>query len=164
MSEASRLEASISVAEWESIDLGQFVIRCVEAYRNVHEGRALLTEIQEGGAAVRCAPDLLAQALDKLVDNAVSLSGKGDEITVGLCREDAQWALFVRNTGSRLPEDLQERLFDSLVSLRERPGETPHLGLGLYIVRLIAEVHGGEVNAANLPDGAGVEFRITIPV
>jgi dedicated sortase system histidine kinase len=164
MSEASRLEASISVAEWESIDLGQFVIRCVEAYRNVHEGRALLTEIQAGGAAVRCAPDLLAQALDKLVDNAVSLSGKGDEITVGLCREDAQWALFVRNTGSRLPEDLQERLFDSLVSLRERPGETPHLGLGLYIVRLIAEVHGGEVNAANLPDGAGVEFRITIPV
>jgi signal transduction histidine kinase len=164
MSEASRLEASISVAEWETIDPGQFVDHCVEAYRNVHEGRALLTEIQEGGAPVRCAPDLLAQALDKLVDNAVSLSGKDDKITVGLTREDAHWGLFVRNTGSCLPEDLQERLFDSLVSLRERPGAAPHLGLGLYIVRLIAEVHGGGVSAANLPDGAGVEFRMSIPV
>ena len=164
MSEASRLEASISVAEWETIDLGRFVTRCVEAYRNVHEGRNLDIRVQQEGPPVKCAPDLLAQALDKLVDNAVSLSGQDDEITVGLNFDDTRCELFVRNTGSHLPEDLQERLFDSLVSLRERPGAVPHLGLGLYIVRLIAQVHGGDVNAANLADSAGVEFRISIPV
>jgi len=164
MSEASRLEASISVAEWETIDLAQLVTRCVEAYRNVHEGRKLLIQVQQGDLPVKCAPDLLAQALDKLVDNAVSLSGQDDEITVGLEIDAAHCQLFVRNTGSRLPEAFQEQLFDSLVSLRERPGETPHLGLGLYIVRLIAEVHDGEVSATNLAGHKGVEFRISIPV
>ena len=164
MSEASRLEASISVAEWETIDLGQFVTRCVEAYRNVHEGRNLRIQVQRGGPPVKCAPDLLAQALDKLVDNAVSLSEQDDEITVGLDFDEASCELFVRNTGSSLPEAFQEQLFDSLVSLRDRPGEAPHLGLGLYIVRLIAEVHDGEVSAANLAGEQGVEFRISIPV
>jgi len=44
-----------------------------------------------------------------------------------------------------------------------RPGE-PHLGLGLYIVRLIAEFHGGRVAAANRPDGSGVVFELCFPV
>ena len=40
-----------------------------------------------------------------------------------------------------------------------RAPAVPHLGLGLFIVRLVAELHGGEARAVNLPDGAGVEFR-----
>jgi signal transduction histidine kinase len=110
-----------------------------------------------------CAPDLLAQALDKLVDNAMSLSGMEDEISVILRRTDQQYELAVRNTGSRLPAELQERLFDSLVSLRDTRGEGPHLGLGLYIVRLVAAAHNGAVRARNLPAEEGVEFVITLP-
>ncbi|MFC1690489.1 sensor histidine kinase, partial [Pseudomonadota bacterium] len=163
MSEASRLEASIAVAEWETIDLGELLKRCVEGYRSVHPGRTLLTRIPKEDAPLKCAPDLLAQALDKLVDNAVSMSTDADEVTVGYGLSDAAYELFVRNTGSHLPEELQDRLFDSLVSLRDRPGPTPHLGLGLYIVRLVAEVHGGTANAQNLPNDQGVEFRICIP-
>ena len=57
-------------------------------------------------------------------------------------------------------------LFDSLVSLRERTapreGATPHLGLGLYVVRLVAELHRGRASAANLADGSGAEFTITL--
>src|SRR6185312_14093572 len=47
-----------------------------------------------------------------------------------------------------LPAAMQGRLFDSLVSLRDKavPGEAPHLGLGLYVVRLVAERHGGSVS------------------
>ena len=58
---------------------------------------------------------------------------------------------------------LRERLFDSLVSLRDKRGENPHLGLGLYIVRLVAAAHGGSVTARNLPGDGGVEFRIHLP-
>ena len=72
--------------------------------------------------------------------------------------------MLVSNTGSRLPEELQERLFDSLVSMREKRGSGPHLGLGLYIVRLVAEAHNGSVCARELPGEEGVEFRITLPV
>jgi signal transduction histidine kinase len=77
----------------------------------------------------------------------------------------------VANTGSRLPGSLQDKLFDSLVSVRERRSDTPHLGLGLYIVRLVAEAHGGRAAARNLGtgenvrgQGEGVEFTIAIPV
>ena len=63
-----------------------------------------------------------------------------------------------------LPAAMQGRLFDSLVSLRDkaRPGDAPHLGLGLYVVRLVAERHAGSVSARNLDDGSGVAFSITL--
>jgi signal transduction histidine kinase len=61
---------------------------------------------------------------------------------------------------------MQDRLFDSLVSLRERSargaGETPHLGLGLHVVRLVADLHNGIAAAANLADGSGVEFSLRL--
>lgn len=163
MSEASRLEASIGVAEWETIDLSELVRRCVEGYRAVHPGRNLLVQVPAEPLQLKCAPDLLAQALDKLVDNAISMSRENDTVTVILRSGDEGCELAVRNTGSALPDDLQERLFDSLVSLRKKRGAEPHLGLGLYIVRLVAAAHNGDASARNLPAGEGVEFLITIP-
>ncbi len=41
-------------------------------------------------------------------------------------------------------------------------GRTPHLGLGLYIVRMIAEYHGGRITAQNLGDGSGVVFSLRL--
>ncbi|MCH7507233.1 MAG: hypothetical protein IID60_08025 [Proteobacteria bacterium] len=164
MSEASRLEASIRVAEWEEIDLRSLVRHCAEAYRSVHPGRRLETELPNDPATVTCAPELLAQALDKLVDNAVSLTTDQDVVTLAIKKESGQYLISVSNTGTRLPEEFQERLFDSLVSLREKRGAAPHLGLGLYIVRLVAATHNGSVQARNLPAQGGVEFTISIPV
>jgi len=164
MSEASRLEASIGAADWETVDLASLVRRCAEGYRAVHPGRNLSALVVEEKMPIKCAPDLLAQALDKLVDNAVSMSGEDDEVTITLQSVDNCYELAVRNTGSRLPDELQERLFDSLVSLREKRGAGPHLGLGLYIVRLVAAAHNGSVSARNLPAGEGVEFLITLPL
>jgi signal transduction histidine kinase len=163
MSEASRLEAAIGVAEWEEIDLCGLVNESVDAYRSIHAGRQLSAQVPGRPVLLDCAPDLLAQALDKLVDNAVSLSGEDDEVTVSLRDRESVCELTVRNTGSRLPEELSGRLFDSLVSLREKRGAAPNLGLGLYIVRLVAAAHGGEVSARNLDDGQGVEFMIRLP-
>ncbi len=105
---------------------------------------------------------ILAQALDKLVDNAVTLSGEDDHVRVRVEREPDETRLIVENSGTRLPDSLTERLFDSLVSLRDVPGEAPHLGLGLYIVRLVAEAHGGQARASN--NSTGVEFTIALPV
>jgi signal transduction histidine kinase len=163
MSEASRLEAAIGAADWEKVNLSELVKHCCDGYGSVHEGRTLTTRIPAQPMLLLCAPDLLAQALDKLVDNAMSLSGMEDEISVILRCTDQQYELAVRNTGSRLPAELQERLFDSLVSLRDKRGEGPHLGLGLYIVRLVAAAHNGAVRARNLPAEEGVEFVITLP-
>ena len=62
-----------------------------------------------------------------------------------------------------LPAAMRHRLFDSLVSVRASGGERSHLGLGLYIVTLIAEFHGGRVEADNLPDGSGVRIGVVLP-
>lgn len=163
MSEASRLEAAIGAAEWETVDLGDLVSSSVSGYRAVWPGRRIELRLPDGEARLWCAPDLLVQALDKLVDNALSLSATGDEVRVILRREGGCWELAVQNTGSELPRDFQDRLFDSLVSVRERRGPEPHLGLGLYIVRLVVAAHRGEVSARNLPDGGGVEFLVRLP-
>ena len=163
MSEANRLEASIAVADWEEINLLDLLSHCVEAYSTVHTGRKLQHEWPPGPVPIKCAPELLAQALDKLVDNAMSLTGPEDTIQIALELNDDFYDICVRNSGTCLPEEFQDRLFDSLVSVRDKRGSSPHLGLGLYIVKLVAEAHNGSVHARNLDSESGVEFVISLP-
>jgi two-component system, OmpR family, sensor histidine kinase ChvG len=60
---------------------------------------------------------------------------------------------------------MQGKLFESMVSVRKDEGRgEPHLGLGLYIVRLVAEFHGGKVEALDREDGSGVVIRVTCPL
>jgi signal transduction histidine kinase len=176
MSEASRLEAAISVADWEMVDLTTWLQGCAEGYRSVHPQRQIETRLPTGPLPFRCAPELLAQALDKLVDNAISLSGPEDKVRLVLQQQGEHILLAVQNTGSRLPDEFQGRLFNSLVSLRtgsasaqnSGPHAVPHLGLGLYIVRLVAQAHGGQASAGNLSGSAsekpGVEFSLRLPL
>jgi signal transduction histidine kinase len=58
---------------------------------------------------------------------------------------------------------MRGQLFDSLVSIREQRDGRPHLGLGLHIVALVADFHGGRCEADDLPDGSGVVFRVFLP-
>jgi signal transduction histidine kinase len=164
MSEAQRLEGAVRTAEWVVIDIGEMLGHAVEGYRGVHPGRIIELQAPAGPFELHCAPDLLAQALDKLVDNAVGLSPPDSRVTISLTRAGSDCLLGVANTGTRLPDVSHEQLFDSLVSLRDKKAGRSHLGLGLHIVKLVAEAHGGSVTARNLPDGKGVEFTIELPV
>ncbi len=164
MSEASRLEAAIDSADWETIDLNQWLHNCAEGYRSMHPQRRIETHLAGRAVSYSCAPELLAQALDKLVDNAISLSGADDVVSLALLPTGEHIELTVQNSGTRLPAELPGRLFNSLVSLRENRGSVPHLGLGLYIVRLVAQAHGGQASARNLPGTAGVEFTLKLPL
>lgn len=164
MSEASRVERAIASAEAEDFDLRALVAGCAESYRALAVPRELHLTLPDAPVPFHGAPELVAQALDKLFDNACSFAPADGWIELSLLR-DAGGAPEIRvaNAGPLLPEAMQDRLFDSLVSLRERAartGATPHLGLGLYVVRLVAELHRGVASAGNLGDGDGVEFRV----
>jgi len=64
-----------------------------------------------------------------------------------------------------LPADMSGKLFESMVSMRPAAsGGEPHLGLGLYVARLISEFHGGSIRAENLPDLNGVAVSVTLPL
>jgi K+-sensing histidine kinase KdpD len=163
MSEANRLEAAIDSAEWADVDLAAVIENCAGAYRGVYPGREISFKQKGKPRLVNCAPDLIAQALDKLVENAISLTADNDLVQISLEFEPGECLVSVRNSGSELPDLLPEQLFDSLVTMREKSGGR-HLGLGLHVVRLVAEAHGGAVSASNLNDKAGVEFLISFPI
>ncbi len=166
MTEASRLEQGLSTATRESFDAAAVVSGCVEGYRLAYAPRPFELSTPAEPVSVSGAPDLLAQMLDKLVENATDFAAVGTPIRVSLRNEEGHAVLSVANQGPPLPDAIRDSLFDSMVSLRgERSGGVPHLGLGLYIARLIAEFHGGTLHAQNLP-GGGVSFeaRLARPV
>jgi len=69
------------------------------------------------------------------------------------------------NKGPLLPVEMRGRRCDSMVSVREqRTGTAPHLGLGLYVARLIAEFHGGAIEAADTAARDGVLVRVNLPL
>jgi len=161
MTEASRLEQGLSTAERERFDAGAVVRGCVEGYRLAYADRRFEFSVPPEPVLARGAADLFAQMLDKLVENAADFAPTGTAIRVSLGNDAV---LRVENDGPPLPDGIHDSLGGSMVSLRgERAGAAPHLGLGLYIARLIAEYHGGWLRAGNLPGDAGAVFEIVLP-
>ncbi len=165
MGESSRIERAIASAEPEDFDLAALVRACGEGYRELLAPRLLDVRVPAQPVPFHGAPDLIVQALDKLVDNARSFCPPEGEIRIELGGGVQGPRLAVANTGPTLAPGRHEKLFDALVSQRPRgaaAGSAPHLGLGLHIVRLVAERHAGSARAANLADGSGVEFTIEL--
>ncbi len=161
MSEASRVEELIEHAEPEAFELESVLSPTVAAYRDVYPDRRFAFDSTAVATAMRGSPELLIQMLDKLVDNAVDFSSSEDLITVRLDARDAGLVLSVHNPGPPLPERMRSQLFDSMVSVRA-DGNDKHLGLGLYVAKLIAEGHGGRITAENADEG--VRFSVVLPV
>jgi signal transduction histidine kinase len=169
MSEATRLEQTLQQEQVSEFNIESVVSSCVKGYQLAKPQQAF-EYISEPATAeqkepiIKGAPDLIAQMLDKLVSNAISFTIEGAPIIVALQQQDGHVLLKVGNQGPLLPAEMQNALFDSMVSIRQKKGSEPHLGLGLYIVRLIAEFHNGHVSARNRSDVEGVEFIVKIPL
>ncbi len=160
MSEASRVEELMAHAEPEPFDMRAVLESTTTAYRDVYKNRAFELACDVDSAQATGSPELLIQMLDKLVDNAVDFSKEGDTIMLSLEAKDQELLVSVTNPGPELPERMRSQMFDSMVSVRSGE-ESRHLGLGLYVARLIAEGHGGRITAENV-DG-GVRFTVAIP-
>jgi signal transduction histidine kinase len=166
MSEATRLESLVREHPRERYDARDVVRGAPLAY----PGKKFEIDVPSEPVWLRGAPELYGQMLDKLVANAVDFSHDGKEagsepIRIRLEPRGADAVLTVSNRGPRLPQAMAGKLFESMVSVRARDsGAEPHLGLGLYIVRLIAEFHGGTAQALDREDGSGVVVKVTTPL
>lgn len=164
MGAASRVEEAIQNAERTHFDLVPVIASAVESYAVAFSNRRFAAELPAETIEIEGAPDLIVQLLDKLVDNAVDFSPEGATITVRLREEPDAIVLEVDNPGPTLAPEIRTRLFESLwQSRRSGDNSRPHFGLGLYIVRLIAEFHGGTAHASDLPDRAGARFAVRFP-
>ncbi|HEY0341739.1 MAG TPA: ATP-binding protein [Steroidobacteraceae bacterium] len=166
MGAATKVEEAISNAERSRFDLVPLVTSAADAYRIAFPERRFAADLPPEAVMIDGAPDLIMQLLDKLVDNAVDFSPQGATITLRLGVESHLAVLEVDNPGPPIAPEAHGRLFESLWQSRGGGGadgdSRPHFGLGLYIVRLIAEFHAGSASAENLPGDTGARFTVRL--
>jgi two-component system, OmpR family, sensor kinase len=111
---------------------------------------------------VQADPNRIRQALENLVANALKHSPAGLPVVIrveGEQRADGSWAqVEVKDQGPGIPPELMPRIFERFTKGRGSKG----LGLGLYLVRSIAEAHGGTLAARSEP-GKGACFTLALP-
>lgn len=169
MSEATRLEESLSHAEKTVFPLEKVVSGCMQGYQMTYPDQTFSLEIINEETPILGVPEYIAQLMDKLVANALEFSHPHTPIDVSLKLKNKFAELRICNQGPALPENMAEQIFESMVSVRmQKAQDKPHLGLGLYIARLISQFHQGQINARNLQDKSGeisgVEIKIRLPL
>jgi len=137
-------------------DAGRLV---VDAAETAALGGALVVVETEEVLLVDGDPERLRQALDNLIANAVGHSPAGGTVTVTARREGGSVVIVVADEGDGIASTDLARVFEPGVRLTAaRPGS----GLGLAVVRTIAQAHGGEVEVESRP-GPGATFRLVLP-
>lgn len=162
MSEASRVEELMQHADPEEFDLHGALQAATAAYADIGSERRFRFDALIDKGVFKGSPEMIMQLLDKLVDNAIGFSQPQDEIVITLEGDDEHYRISIANPGPPLPESMRSQLFDSMVSVRQGGDAGEHLGLGLYIAKLIAEGHGGTIQAENTENG--VVFCVQLPV
>ena len=165
MSEATRLEQAIQSNERENFDLEELLKGCVAGYRLAYAARQFEVQVSVSNSTFQGAPELFAQMLDKIIANAVEFSEENSVINLLMVNSEQGYVLTIGNQGSLLPENMQHQLLDSMVSVRKQQNTVqPHLGLGLYIAKIIAQYHLGDIRIDNLKDKSGVVVTLMFKV
>ena len=165
MSEATRLEQMLQTSEKETIDLAEVVKGCVEGYRLAYPLSQFTLDIGGYAIFVKGVPEYVAQLLDKLIANAVEFSHSGQPIVVDCRIARDQAVIRISNAGPYLPQEMKDRVFESMVSVRPHQKQSqPHLGMGLHIARLITDFHNGQIRADNREDVEGVTITVSVPL
>ncbi|RZM01898.1 MAG: sensor histidine kinase, partial [Sphingomonas sp.] len=168
ISEASRLDAQLSRAKFEAIDIAAMIRALVdqrlarEVERGVrlrfdHAGTALVT-LGEGAR--------LERVFDNLIDNALSFSPDGALIAIAVAREGDDLVVRVEDEGPGVPEEAREAIFRRFQSIRpEAEAFGQHSGLGLAIARTIVEAHQGSIAVVSREDRlGGARFVVRLPL
>jgi PAS domain S-box-containing protein len=114
---------------------------------------------------VHADPVRLTQALSNLLNNAAKYTGEGGQIWLSVTPRGEQVELSVRDNGAGIPVAMLERVFDMFVQLEGFDGSLrPGLGIGLTMVRLLVNLHNGQVEARSEGAGKGSEFIVRLPL
>ncbi|MFM7404727.1 MAG: ATP-binding protein [Erythrobacter sp.] len=168
ISAASRVDAEISRAKLERIDLGELFTNLIRSRedRGMNGGRLLeLAAAANQKLRVMGVPSQLERVAENLIDNAMSFSPPEGVVNVTIRQSGRQIITEVSDQGPGIAPESREAVFRRFHS--DRPeGEDfgNHSGLGLAIGRAIAEAHDGMLTAETRPDGApGACLRLTLP-
>lgn len=167
LSESSSLEQSL---QSHNLSRLKVVPRLIHYFNDVQASQApglVVIEDQLSKRDLNVMADgfLLEQLLDKLIDNALSFNNTACPIRIRLVNTAKQISVEVINCGPLLPDGFETQIFEGMVSMRP-PNQTDetHLGLGLYLARLIAEFHQAGLQASNWQQAGlqGVRFKLSL--
>ena len=162
--DAARLGAHKVELEREPVDLAGVAACAVEGARpTATERRVTLTCDAPGAAVVRGDGRRLLQVVTNLVANALKFTPAGGAVTVSVTTDPCVATLRVTDTGVGIAPAQLTHVFECF-----HQGALPHdaggLGLGLFLVRAIVEMHGGQVVGASPGEGLGATFTVTLPL
>jgi two-component system sensor histidine kinase ChvG len=169
ISEASRLDAQLSRAKFEEVDVGAMIGALLDqrAERGVERGIQIRFDRRIGERLVAMGEGgRLERVFENLIENAVSFSPDDGLIVVAAVREGDDLVVRVEDEGPGVPEEAREQVFSRFQSLRPESEEFgKHSGLGLAIARTIVEGHQGSVAVESREDRlSGARFVVRLPV
>ena len=144
------------------VDLAAFVLEITE--QRVPHDRATIVA-PAAPVQVNADPERLRQLVDHLLQNALKFSPPSAGIMVNVSATADEARVAVRDHGVGLSSDDMHVLFSRYGRIRDaRTANVPGMGLGLYLAKLIAEAHGGDLLAASPGRGLGATFTIVLPL
>jgi len=161
----SRIEAGRKEYDFRETDLRELVANTLESYRyQIEQHGFTLEEKIDAVPPMRVDREAVARSLVNLVNNALKYSQDQKYIGVNLYRENGAVKLEVIDHGIGIPNREQEKIFEKFYRVGDPlVHNTKGSGLGLSLVRHIAQAHGGKVSVDSAP-GQGSKFTITLPV
>ena len=164
LTEAANLEQALEAETFIIFDVAKLVESYKEVYQSSNPEQSFVFEALAKPLIMEGTPDHIAQMLDKLIDNAMDFAKPNSSIILRTRRHEDMAIIEVINEGPSLPANMGERVFEPMFSLGRTDAKKTRLGMGLYIVRLIATYHGGTVQASNLRIKKGVKFTVSLPI
>lgn len=165
--DVSRIGAGKIVLRKQHLDLSQVVRHAVESSRSIMEAgnHPLEVILPEEALDVDVDAMRLGQVVLNLLNNAAKYTPEGGRIRLAAAREHGQATIRVRDSGVGIPADMLSKVFDLFVQEpRSLDRAQAGLGLGLHLVRLFTEMHGGAVEARSAGVGHGTEFIVRLPL
>jgi len=162
--DAARAMTGKIVLQRQMLDLADAAARALSTLRSTgRTGQRRLAQQLEP-VWIDADPTRIEQILGNLLGNALKFTPEGGTITVSVAKEDDRAVLRVADTGIGMSPALTARVFEAFVQ-GERPLDRSYggLGIGLTVVRRLAELHGGSADAQSEGPGCGSVFTVRLP-
>ncbi|MCP5080044.1 MAG: proteobacterial dedicated sortase system histidine kinase, partial [Psychromonas sp.] len=165
MSEATRLEQSLQSGEKITLAVDELLKGCIQGYQMTYKQHTFVLSGCDEKLTIDADPDFLVQCLDKLINNAMEFNLEHKPIKISLCKDNNNAVIEVENRGPLLPKNMEDELLNSMVSIREfnNPDKT-HLGLGLFIAKMICDYHHASIAINNNRNNNGVIVKLDFPL